>query len=55
MRGQTAQGWKEFRVTVKDDRYGLVNCTRSPAVAFTHKYYSSAYRSPSSIKSQVTQ
>jgi subtilase family serine protease/flagellar hook assembly protein FlgD/squalene cyclase len=39
MRVQSAQGWREFRVTEKDNRYGLVNFTRTPAVAFTHKYY----------------
>jgi len=39
MRVMTASGWKEFRVTVQDDRYGLVNFTRTPAVPFPHKYY----------------
>ena len=39
MRVMTASGWKEFRVTEQDDRYGLVNFTRTPAVPFTHKYY----------------
>lgn len=39
MRVMTASGWKEFRVTVQEDRYGLVKFTRTPAVPFTHKYY----------------
>ncbi|HEY5738546.1 MAG TPA: FlgD immunoglobulin-like domain containing protein, partial [Gammaproteobacteria bacterium] len=39
MRVMTAQGWREYRVTMNDDRYGRVNFTRTPAVPFTHKYY----------------
>lgn len=39
MRVKTAGGWKEFRVTVSDRRYGSVGFIQTGMVHHTHKYY----------------
>lgn len=39
MRVRTRDGWKEFRVTANDKRYGVVGFIHTGVVHHTHKYY----------------
>lgn len=39
LRVRMSDGWKEFRVTVADKRYGTVGFVRTGKVYHTHKYY----------------